>query len=259
MEIVVPDEKLSLAIGRKGQNVRLASQLTDWKLDVISESKFKQDGGGGGRGAAADRDGERRRLPRRCTAWASARLKRSPRRGWTSSPRDPRNRPIGAFAEQVKVDSAFSTMERLRYERLQCHIAGARRAAHRARAPAVRRGAWGAHAHPARGRRLQDAGRGCERGRGPARDQAAGIGLKKAAVDQARRGASSPRDEQRALRPETRERFERVECSRRRPNGASLRPRPQLLTEPSAEVRRRAEDGPLALGGHGRKGRRRQA
>jgi len=41
MEIVVPDEKLSLAIGRKGQNVRLASQLTDWKLDVISASKFK--------------------------------------------------------------------------------------------------------------------------------------------------------------------------------------------------------------------------
>src|SRR5690606_14486228 len=42
MEIVVPDEKLSLAIGRKGQNVRLASQLTGWKLDVISESKFKK-------------------------------------------------------------------------------------------------------------------------------------------------------------------------------------------------------------------------
>src|SRR5689334_541662 len=42
MELVVPDEKLSLAIGRKGQNVRLAAQLTNWKLDIISESKFKQ-------------------------------------------------------------------------------------------------------------------------------------------------------------------------------------------------------------------------
>ena len=42
MELVVPDEKLSLAIGRKGQNVRLAAQLTGWKLDVISASKFKQ-------------------------------------------------------------------------------------------------------------------------------------------------------------------------------------------------------------------------
>ncbi len=42
MELVVPDEKLSLAIGRKGQNVRLAAQLTGWKLDIISENKFKQ-------------------------------------------------------------------------------------------------------------------------------------------------------------------------------------------------------------------------
>jgi N utilization substance protein A len=42
MELVVPDEKLSLAIGRKGQNVRLASQLTGWRLDIISETKFKQ-------------------------------------------------------------------------------------------------------------------------------------------------------------------------------------------------------------------------
>jgi len=42
MELVVPDEKLSLAIGRKGQNVRLAAQLSGWKLDIISESKFKQ-------------------------------------------------------------------------------------------------------------------------------------------------------------------------------------------------------------------------
>jgi N utilization substance protein A len=42
MELVVPDEKLSLAIGRKGQNVRLAAQLTGWKLDIISDSKFRQ-------------------------------------------------------------------------------------------------------------------------------------------------------------------------------------------------------------------------
>ncbi len=42
MELVVPDSKLSLAIGRRGQNVRLASQLTGWKLDIVSESRFKQ-------------------------------------------------------------------------------------------------------------------------------------------------------------------------------------------------------------------------
>src|SRR4029079_9589814 len=42
MELVVPDEKLSLAIGRKGQNVRLAVQLAGGSLDIISESRFKQ-------------------------------------------------------------------------------------------------------------------------------------------------------------------------------------------------------------------------
>jgi transcription termination/antitermination protein NusA len=42
MEIIVPDDQLSLAIGRRGQNVRLASQLTGWKLDIISESKIKE-------------------------------------------------------------------------------------------------------------------------------------------------------------------------------------------------------------------------
>ncbi len=42
MELIVPDEKLSLAIGRKGQNVRLASSLTGWHLDIISETVFKK-------------------------------------------------------------------------------------------------------------------------------------------------------------------------------------------------------------------------
>ncbi|MFZ3229378.1 MAG: transcription termination factor NusA [Pseudobdellovibrio sp.] len=38
MEIVVPDTQLSLAIGKKGQNVRLAAKLTTWKLDIMSDS-----------------------------------------------------------------------------------------------------------------------------------------------------------------------------------------------------------------------------
>lgn len=38
MEIVVPDSQLSLAIGKRGQNVRLAAKLTGWKLDILSES-----------------------------------------------------------------------------------------------------------------------------------------------------------------------------------------------------------------------------
>ena len=42
MELIVPDEKLSLAIGKKGQNVRLASQLTGWRIDIHSESKIQE-------------------------------------------------------------------------------------------------------------------------------------------------------------------------------------------------------------------------
>jgi N utilization substance protein A len=42
MEVIVPDDQLSLAIGRKGQNVRLASKLTRWKLDVHSESDYEK-------------------------------------------------------------------------------------------------------------------------------------------------------------------------------------------------------------------------
>jgi len=40
MEVIVADEMLSLAIGRRGQNVRLASKLTGWRIDVKSESKY---------------------------------------------------------------------------------------------------------------------------------------------------------------------------------------------------------------------------
>lgn len=39
--VVVPDDKLSLAIGKDGQNARLAARLTGWKVDVKSESKAK--------------------------------------------------------------------------------------------------------------------------------------------------------------------------------------------------------------------------
>src|SRR6187455_807173 len=39
MEVVVPDQQLSLAIGRRGQNVRLASQLTGWDIDILTEQE----------------------------------------------------------------------------------------------------------------------------------------------------------------------------------------------------------------------------
>jgi len=40
MEVVVQDDQLSLAIGKRGQNVRLASRLTGWRLDVVGETKY---------------------------------------------------------------------------------------------------------------------------------------------------------------------------------------------------------------------------
>jgi N utilization substance protein A len=42
MEVVVADDQLSLAIGKKGQNVRLGSKLTGWKIDIKSESKMEK-------------------------------------------------------------------------------------------------------------------------------------------------------------------------------------------------------------------------
>ncbi|MFO7838335.1 MAG: transcription termination factor NusA [Desulfosalsimonadaceae bacterium] len=42
MEVVVPDDSLSIAIGKQGQNVRLASKLTGWQLDVKSETRYDE-------------------------------------------------------------------------------------------------------------------------------------------------------------------------------------------------------------------------
>lgn len=42
IEVVVADSNLSLAIGKRGQNVRLASQLTGWKLDIVSETEMSK-------------------------------------------------------------------------------------------------------------------------------------------------------------------------------------------------------------------------
>ena len=41
-QVVVPDQQYSLAIGRSGQNVRLAARLTGWKIDIKSTSQFQQ-------------------------------------------------------------------------------------------------------------------------------------------------------------------------------------------------------------------------
>ena len=40
LEVVCPDDQLSLAIGRKGQNVKLAAKLLGWKIDIFTESRY---------------------------------------------------------------------------------------------------------------------------------------------------------------------------------------------------------------------------
>ena len=41
-QVIVQDNQLSLAIGKAGQNVRLAAKLTGWKIDIKTESQFRE-------------------------------------------------------------------------------------------------------------------------------------------------------------------------------------------------------------------------
>jgi N utilization substance protein A len=61
LEMIVPDDQLSLAIGKKGQNVRLAAKLTGWKIDIMSETRaaeaeLEELTGGGNNDAAEESD-----------------------------------------------------------------------------------------------------------------------------------------------------------------------------------------------------------
>ena len=41
-QVIVPDDQLSLAIGKGGQNAKLAARLTNWKIDIKSETQFRE-------------------------------------------------------------------------------------------------------------------------------------------------------------------------------------------------------------------------
>ena len=56
----MPDDQLSLAIGREGQNARLAARLTGWRIDIRSETEFAQE--------EADEGFEEEELSGRCAA-----------------------------------------------------------------------------------------------------------------------------------------------------------------------------------------------
>ena len=62
--VVVPDDQLSLAIGREGQNARLAARLTGWRIDIRSETEFAQE--------EAEGEGEEEELSGRCAAILSS-------------------------------------------------------------------------------------------------------------------------------------------------------------------------------------------
>jgi N utilization substance protein A len=58
--VIVPDDQLSLAIGREGQNARLAARLTGWRIDIRSETEFATE--------AEEGDGEEDEASGRCAA-----------------------------------------------------------------------------------------------------------------------------------------------------------------------------------------------
>ena len=93
--VIVPDDQLSLAIGREGQNARLAAKLTGWRVDIVGESEFAEQ---------ADDDegfeGEEEAFDGRCSAVlrraAAARMRRCPTRATAAFPpirRSPGSRP----------------------------------------------------------------------------------------------------------------------------------------------------------------------
>ena len=76
--VIVPDDQLSLAIGREGQNARLAARLTGWRIDIKSETDFAQ-------GAGEQAEEEQQELGGRCQA-ISQRGRRCPNEALPGSP-----------------------------------------------------------------------------------------------------------------------------------------------------------------------------
>ncbi len=96
MEVVVEDKQLSLAIGKKGQNVRLAAKLTGWKIDIKSEEEKRREVEEQFAGLAADALEDGRGAVRRATRPPVEAVRRPPRTQRrprpTSRPSRPTNR-----------------------------------------------------------------------------------------------------------------------------------------------------------------------
>ena len=92
-EVIVPDYQLSLAIGKEGQNARLAARLTGWRVDIKSETQLAEEEAYGQRGVGRGRVGRRRRDRRAGVAAGRGRPAPCPPR--TGRPRPPRPRAEG--------------------------------------------------------------------------------------------------------------------------------------------------------------------
>ncbi|MBI3362597.1 MAG: transcription termination/antitermination protein NusA [Chloroflexi bacterium] len=79
--VIVPDDQLSLAIGREGQNARLAAKLTGWRIDIKSLTEAARDAAGRRRVSGAQQTGRRRRERARRGPAGRARRPRQARRG----------------------------------------------------------------------------------------------------------------------------------------------------------------------------------
>ena len=79
MEVIVEDKQLSLAIGKKGQNVRLAAKLTGWKIDIKSEEEKRREVERAAGGARDRRAGNRRIDEEAATDATAEAPQRSPR------------------------------------------------------------------------------------------------------------------------------------------------------------------------------------
>ena len=143
MELIVPDDKLSLAIGKKGQNVRLASQLTGWRIDIHSESKVREMEQRAKQSLAAI---ERRRgLPAVADALFAAAGARPPR----SRAPSPRSWPASRASASVEAAQAIikAAGRAAEAERVRLAAEAAARAAQQARA-GRQRGRGGGRSHP---------------------------------------------------------------------------------------------------------------
>ena len=158
--VVVPDDQLSLAIGKEGQNARLAARLTGWRVDIKSESEFAEEeaeggyaGGGGRHRSLPRRADERQALPERGAAGLA--LLRPARRTRRSRPRR------ATTSVESRLPWRRTAPARRNQSRRRRRGAAGRRAA--GRRGACRRGAC------RRGACRRGAGRRGARGRGAAR------------------------------------------------------------------------------------------